>query len=61
MVNVVFYDPDSGEISASGQMTQANAEATAKAASCAYLVVDDYSIRYDQTHMVVDGALVEKN
>jgi hypothetical protein len=56
MINIVFYDKETGTILASSQTHQAHAEKDKRD----YIVVPVYDYRYDVTHMVVDGKLVKK-
>lgn len=53
MISVVFYDPASGAISQSGQMSPQ----AAVAAGRPYIVVDRYSVDLDGRFRVANGAL----
>lgn len=56
MITAVFYNPDTGDITASTQAPLAALEADPRA----WLEVPVYQMNYDQTHRVVDGVLTPK-
>jgi hypothetical protein len=53
----VIYDDNTGAILYTVQGTEANI----KADGLPYLIVEEYRLDYAQSHMVVDGALVERH
>jgi hypothetical protein len=55
VVNIVFYEPSTGVITASAQMDQHAADADPRS----YIIVDDFVFGCDVTHHIVDGKMVE--
>lgn len=60
MYNVVFYDPDTGEIRYSCQMDARAVPIEQERLGLASLFVSEFNSQYSVTHMVVGGELVEK-
>lgn len=60
MLNVVFYDPATGEILYSCQLDGRSIAIERERLGLQSLTVDSFNSEYSVTHMVVDGELVEK-
>jgi hypothetical protein len=57
MITAVFYDADTGEITATTQAPLAALEADPRA----WIEVATYQMDYDRTHQVIDGVLTPKS
>lgn len=55
MLNVVFYEPETGKIISCSQTSGRSAVASGQS----FIIVDEYRTDYDATHRVADGKLVE--
>lgn len=60
MQNVVFYEPETGQIIYSSQLDGRSIPIEKQRLGLEALAVANYSSQYSATHMVVDGQLVEK-